>query len=48
MTILVIVFPNSFQWPNVISLFFDNFFIHLRLFSERDLNFEVDILQQCN
>ena len=41
MTILVIVFPNSLQWPNVISLFFDNFLIHLRLFSERDFNLKL-------
>ena len=48
MTISVIVFPNSRSGQNVISLFFASFFIHLRLFSERDFNFEVDILQQCH
>ena len=49
MTILVIVFPNPpSSGQNVICLFFDNFYIHLRLFSERDFNFEVDILQQCH
>ena len=36
--------PSSGQ--NVISFFFDNFFVHLHLFSEIDFNFKVDILQQ--
>ena len=36
--------PSSRQ--NVICLFFDNFFKNFCLFSERDLNFEVEILLQ--
>ena len=36
MTILVIVFQTPSSGQNVISLFFDNFFKHLSLFSERD------------
>ena len=38
--------PSSDQ--NVFSLFFNNYFKNLCLFSERDFSFEVDILLQCH
>ena len=38
--------PSSGQ--NVISLFFNNFFENLCLFSERAFNFEVELLLQCH
>ena len=39
---------TPFSGLNAISLFFDNFFLNLCLFSERDFNFKDEILLQCH